>query len=185
MIGYLKGKIIDQGLKDVLILVSGVGYRVFTNTTFLDLKETDKEVEFFTYLAVRENALDLYGFSTKKELDFFQMLLTVSGIGPKSAMSILSVANITTLSSAIRSGSSASLIKISGIGKKNAEKIVLELKDKIIDKVDGEMLYIDDDSLEALTSLGYSEKQAREALKNSSGKTTEEKIKSALKYLNK
>lgn len=186
MIGYLRGKIVSSDIKSVILDVSGVGYKIFTNNSTLDNKNTTLEYQFFTYLSVRENALDLYGFQSKKELEFFELLLTVSGIGPKSAMTILSVASIPLLTQAITQNDSASLVKIGGLGKKNAEKIVLELKDKIeATTLEYNDLSSDSDSLEALTSLGYSERQAREALKVSKGENTAEKIKSALKYLSK
>ena len=129
MIGYLKGNIIHQDLKSVIVDVSGVGYKVFTNTAVLDLNSPKRNggnkksealatTEFWTYLAVRENALDLYGFITKEELSFFELLITVSGIGPKSAMSILSVASLENLKNAITTGDTSHLIKVSGVGKK-------------------------------------------------------------------
>lgn len=191
MIGHLKGTIIHQDLKTVILDVGGVGYKIHTNGAGLDSES--KEVSFWTYLAVRENALDLYGFKTKEELDFFELLLTVSGIGPKSAMAILSVASPTTLKQAIASEDSSHLTKVSGIGKKNADKIVLELKGKIGDFVyDGVSSSLDDDAIEALKALGYSERDAREALKKvpsadeaGGSKNTEEKIRFALKNLNK
>ncbi|KND46704.1 MAG: Holliday junction DNA helicase RuvA [Parcubacteria bacterium C7867-006] len=185
MIGHLKGTIIHQDLKSVILDVSGVGYKVHTNTAVLD-SQNSKNIEFWTYLAVRENALDLYGFTTKEELGFFELLLTVSGIGPKSAMGILSVATLQNLRHAISTGDTSHLTKVSGVGKKNAEKIVLELKDKLdgwtsdgVDFVSGDV-----DALEALKSLGYGEKEAREALKKVvDAKDTGDKVKKALKLL--
>jgi len=189
MIGHLTGKIIHGELKFVILDVAGVGYKVNTNTAILP-KETTQNAEFWTYLAVRENALDLYGFQTRDELDFFELLLTVSGIGPKSAIGILSLASLSSLRRAISTGDISHLTKVSGIGKKAAEKIVVELKDKI-DSIGmgGEFgessLAGDIDALEALKSLGYTERESREALKVAVGKNTEEKIRSALKNLNK
>jgi Holliday junction DNA helicase RuvA len=183
MIGYLRGTIIYRDLKSAVVDVNGIGYKVFTNSGSLSDK---KEVELFTYLAVRENALDLYGFAKKEELEFFELLLTVSGIGPKSAMAILSVASISTLKQAISTDNSSHLTKVSGIGKKNAEKIVLELKDKIGNFIfDGKIESHDSDAIEALKALGYSEKESREALKKATGETTEQKVRAALKNLNK
>lgn len=180
MISYIHGKVLFRDLKSVVVDVHGVGYKVFTYKGGL---ETETEVSFFTYLAVKENALDLYGFETKKELDFFELLLTVSGIGPKSALAILSVASPAVLTHAITTGDSAHLIKGSGIGKKNAEKIILELKGKVDDIGHTEGMSYDTDALEGLKALGYSEKDAREALKKAEGETTAEKIRSALKRL--
>ncbi|MHB1316725.1 MAG: Holliday junction branch migration protein RuvA [Minisyncoccota bacterium] len=181
MIGYIKGKIMWQDLKSVVVDVGGVGYKIYTTLGGLDVQ---KEVEFFTYLAVRETALDLYGFIKKEELDFFELLLTVSGIGPKSALAILSVASLDTLSHAINTNDASHLTKVSGIGKKNAEKIVLELKGKAPQVSSTHMINSDnDDAIEALKSLGYSERDSREALKKAEGSTTQEKIRSALKNL--
>jgi Holliday junction DNA helicase RuvA len=185
MIGHLKGTIIHQDIKSVILDVAGVGYKIHTNTALLDDSKT-KIVEFWTYLAVRETALDLYGFTTKDELEFFELLITVSGIGPKSAMGILSIASVNNLRNAIASGDTSHLTKVSGIGKKNAEKIVIELKDKLgefgIDSglsMSGEI-----DALEALRALGYGEREAREALKKVSDiSDTGEKVKKALKLL--
>lgn len=183
MIGYLRGKVIEHDLKSVILDVSGVGYKIYTNTAFLDSK-TSEILEFWTYLAVRENALDLYGFVTKEELGFFELLITVSGIGPKSAMGILSVATVGNLRSAISSGDTSHLTKVSGVGKKNAEKIVVELKDKLTGFEGGGTVSGDVDVIEALKSLGYGEREAREALKKvGESKDTSDKIKKALKLL--
>ncbi len=186
MIGYLRGKIIRHDIKSILLDVNGVGYKVFVN--FGDISTAQpREAELFTYLAVRENALDLYGFEKKEEMDFFELLLTVSGIGPKSAMAILSVASLALLKQAISTEDHSLLTKTAGIGKKNAEKIVMELKDKIGTFVSDGTVSSNghDDAIEALKSLGYSERESRDALKKAAGETTEEKVRSALKNLNK
>jgi len=183
MIGHLRGNIIAQDLRSVILDVSGVGYKIHTNTASLDSKASEI-VDFWTYLAVRENALDLYGFTTKEELNFFELLITVSGIGPKSAMGILSVASVSNLRNAIISGDTSHLTKVSGVGKKNAEKIVVELKDKLSGFEGGTSVSGDVDVIEALKSLGYGEREAREALKKvGESKDTSDKIKKALKLL--
>ncbi len=185
MIGRLKGEIVETDPKYVILDVSGVGYKIFTNTSSL-LTKFGEETEFWTYLAVRENALDLYGFQNKEELKFFELLITVSGIGPKSALGILSVSNLNNLRQAISSGDVSILTKVSGIGRKNAEKIVVELKDKLDGEiyVTGSSASADIDALEALKSLGYSEREAREALKKvTESKDTGDKVKKALKLL--
>ena len=182
-IGYLKGTLVYQDLKSVILDVSGVGYKIFTNSASLDSK-SKQALEFWTYLAVRETALDLYGFTTKEELGFFELLITVSGIGPKSAMGILSVASVANLRNAIVSGDTSHLVKVSGVGKKNAEKIVVELRDKLSITGDEVSVSGDVDVIEALKSLGYGEREAREALKKVSGaERTGEKIKKVLKLL--
>lgn len=185
MIGHLKGNVLSQDLKSLILDVNGVGYKVFTNTPLL-ASQIGQPLSLWTYLAVKENALDLYGFSTQDELHFFELLMTVSGIGPKSAMGILSAATLANLRHAISTGDTSHLTKVSGVGKKNAEKIVLELKDKL----DGLTVDItvsmssDVDALEALKSLGYGEREARDALKKVSDiSDTGEKVKKALKLL--
>ena len=183
MIGYMKGTVLRQDMRSVILDVHGVGYRIFTNTA--TLPGDAKEQEFWTHLAVRENSLDLYGFSSEEELRFFELLISVSGIGPKSALGILSAASLPNLRHAISTGDTAHLTKVSGVGRKNAEKIVLELKDKL-DLLVGESNDTsgDVDALEALKSLGYSDREAREALKKVTGADTAgEKVKRALKLL--
>jgi holliday junction DNA helicase RuvA len=184
MIGYLKGKIIHSEEKSVILLVAGVGYKLYTNSGALDGDITEKE--FWTYLAVRETALDLYGFPTREELRFFELLLTVSGIGPKSAMGILSIATTANLRHAITTGDTGHLVKVSGVSKKNAEKIVIELRGKMDDMETGESRETggDIDALEALISLGYTEKDARDALKKVVDiKDAGDKVRKALKLL--
>jgi Holliday junction DNA helicase RuvA len=133
---------------------------------------------------VREDALDLYGFLDREELEFFEMLINVSGIGPKGALSILGITSIETLRKAISIGDTSYLTKISGIGRKTAEKIVIELRDKIGTELEGSSLQVELDALEALKSLGYSAIEAREALKKVNSDTdTNTKIREALKIL--
>ena len=143
----------------------------------------------WTYTAVRENALDLYGFTTHDEMSFFELLLDVSGIGPKSALSILSLAPLDTLKRAIATGDTSYLNKVSGIGRKTAEKIIIELRDKL-QAHKGEdgvpsTLRGESDIVEALKSLGYSQNEARDALKQipSTIEGTNARIKEALKIL--
>ncbi len=191
MISYLEGKIVFRGKNHVVVTAGGIGYKVSTTQDTLDkLANVGEETtSFWTYLAVRENALDLYGFLTQETLSFFELLITISGIGPKTALSILNLASVKTLRSAIATGDPAHLSKISGIGKKNAEKIVLELKDKVEGgNEEGDKEAQDEsDVIEALKGLGYSERNAREALKKLDKKVTGtgEKVKHALKLLAK
>jgi Holliday junction DNA helicase RuvA len=139
-------------------------------------------------MAVRENSLDLYGFVTTEEMDFFTLLLDVSGIGPKSALSILIVAPLDTLKKAIATGDTSYLNKVSGIGKKTAEKIVIELRDKLhAFKHEGSASELrgESDVVEALKSLGYSQNEARDVLKQvpATIEGTNARIKEALKIL--
>ncbi|NQV87963.1 MAG: Holliday junction branch migration protein RuvA [Parcubacteria group bacterium] len=190
MIGKIEGKIVHKDLRFVIVDVSGVGYKVYGTHSITGKTGSGEKISLWTYLAVRENALDLYGFTTKEELDFFELLISVSGIGPKSALGILNIATIKTLRQAVSSGDTSHLTKVSGIGKKNAEKIVLELKDKLEgleseDGVGNSHMKNEVDAIEALKSLGYSQIEAREALKKVSKDiiATGEKVKQALKIL--
>ncbi len=187
MIGFLEGSLIESSGKAILLNVSGVGYRLFVTTDTIERAQRKKEekLAFYTYLAVRENALDLFGFLTKKELEFFELLITIPGIGPKSALAILGVSSVETLSSAIASGDTAYLTKISGIGRKTAEKIVLELRGKTGAETESSRFKDENDVMEALKSLGYNEREIREVLKKMPpGDTgTSGRIKEALRLL--
>lgn len=171
----------------MIIDVSGIGYRVYPLSDAAKNMEIGKEVSLHTHLSVRETALDIYGFFQYKELEFFEMLLSVSGIGPRSALAILSLAPTETLQQAIVEDDSSYLTKVSGIGRKNAQKIVLELKDKIsaLAEKSGVLLSGDVDTLEALKALGYSSKEARDGLKRIPPKITDpgDRLKEALKKL--
>ncbi|MDQ3077009.1 MAG: Holliday junction branch migration protein RuvA [bacterium] len=188
MISHLTGKIIHADTRFFIIDVNGVGYKIFTTAGVLE-KQLPETVSFWTYLAVREDALDLYGFPTKDEMDFFELLLTVNGIGPKTALGILNVANPATIRKAVATEDPSYLTKVSGIGKKNAEKIVLELKSKLTgwEAIEGEEAHTayESDALEALKSLGYSERDARDALKKVPKEitNTSECVRHALKML--
>ncbi len=190
MISHLSGSVLHLGDKFALIDVAGIGYKVFVMPdTLVDLrKQKNKPVSLWTYLAVRENALDLYGFPEKEALDFFELLITVSGIGPKTALGVLSVTSIANLRQAIGTGDSAILTKISGIGRKLAEKIVRELAEKIeflASEHDSDTMRDESDALLALESLGYRESDARNALKKIPKEITGtgERVKQALKAL--
>lgn len=193
MIYHLEGKIIHTDERFVVLQANGVGYKVFTTSeTLHTLKHKPNEsAGLWTYLAVRENALDLYGFLGKEELEFFELLISnVSGIGPKTALGILNVTTIKNLRQAIGTGESAHLTKISGIGKKVAEKIVLELRDKIgfLDsEKDTSEMRDESDAIEGLKALGYAEREAREALKKLPKEISRpsDRIKHALKLLGK
>ncbi|MDB5238774.1 MAG: Holliday junction helicase RuvA, holliday junction helicase RuvA [Candidatus Parcubacteria bacterium] len=193
MIAQIKGMISDLGGNYAVVDINGLGYKVFTTSDALHQLKTGTESKFWTYLAVREDALDLYGFLAKKDKDFFELLIGVSGIGPKSALNILSLVSSDTLAGAIRTGSTAHLVKVSGIGRKTAEKIVLELKDKmgiIAASEGGEMaagMSSDLDAIEALKALGYDADESRESLKRipSDISDTGAKVKAALRLLGK
>lgn len=189
MIAKLTGRIAHIDPKYLVLDVGGVGYKVSTTSDIMTkIGHEEKQVTLWTYLAVRENALDLYGFLTLAELSFFELLITISGIGPKTALGILNSASVHALETAIQTGDTSHLTKVSGIGKKVAEKIVLELKDKV-EKITGgvKMNSNDGDVIEALKSLGYSPQEARDVLKKLPKDLTKtnDKIREALKILGK
>ena len=186
MIARLRGDVISLGGNHLVIDVQGVGYKVFvTPNTLAPLKE-GSSATLLIYSAIREDAFDLYGFLHEQERLMFELLLSVSGIGPKSALSILSLAGIETLASAISAGKAVYLTNVSGIGKKTAEKIVLELRDKIAALGITHSGRTDDGgAIEALRGMGYSLAEAREALAQISDEVSGEsaRLREALRAL--
>lgn len=185
MIGSIKGKVSFKTEKFLIIETGGVGYKVNVSPDTLSrTKANGEEAMFWIHTHVREDIFDLYGFLDRQELEFFEMLINVSGIGPKGALSILGIASLETLKKAISTGDISYLTKISGIGKKTAEKIVIELRDKLGKDTSSQSLQGELDALEALKSLGYSQNEARDALKKvSPDLDTNAKIREALKSL--
>lgn len=186
MIAHLEGKLARVGDRFVVLDVAGIGYRISVTADTARLLRKGKERAFlFTYHAVREDSEELYGFPEEAELELFEMLLGVSGIGPRSALQIMGLAGAETLKKAISSEDTSYLTKVSGIGRKTAEKIVLELKDKLgggSGAKHGE-LREESDAVLALQSLGYSQAEAREALKTVKVEGTGNRVKEALKLL--
>lgn len=200
MINGLIGKIIKHDKDSITLEVAGICYKVFVSSDFMEkidnlpggnYSKDDKGLKHVhTYLSVRENALDLYGFINEDDKELFQLLLTISGIGPKSASNIMNAVTREMITESIAKDDAKYLVKVSGIGKKTAEKILLGLKDKMGPCVssDGSVDKNSDDSIsiEALVSIGYTERDAREAIKSidTKGKDTQTVIKEALKNLN-
>ena len=190
MIAYLRGKIISKNLNSMIIDVSGVGYQVFSGEKFLNELGLGQEVEVYTHHQVREDASDLYGFKSPEDLELFVLLLSVSGVGPKSALGVLQMATSDEVKEAIIRGDAGLLTKVAGIGQKTAERIVLELKTKVLRSAKGTSL-IDSlpvsgsDEIDALMSLGYSLSEARLALNAVSSELTDsgERVKAALKKM--
>jgi Holliday junction DNA helicase RuvA len=187
MISKIEGVVWDKADKYIVAGVGGVGFKVFTTSENIEIAEKGKAISLLTHLVVKEDALDLYGFTQQDELSFFEMLISISGIGPKTALNILNISSIGALKMAISSGDTSHLTKVSGIGKKVAEKIVLELKDKVGVQSDDVSLRDELDAVEALKALGYSQRDAREALKKVEKNivNTSERIREALKILGK
>lgn len=189
MIAYLTGLVFDKNNKSIILLVNQVGYEVFLNTKDLDGIIVGQEAKLFTHTHVKEDILCLYGFLDKEQLEFFQQLISVSGVGPKSASNILSLAPLNDLKRAITSGDPSLLQQVAGIGKKTAERLVLELKEKIISNLSEEPrfgLVGDQQLISALLSLGYKEKEIREAVQASVLEgDLGNKVKTILKFLAK
>jgi holliday junction DNA helicase RuvA len=189
MIAQITGKIAEKTAKFLVINVGGVGYQVYVSVDTLSrVGNVGDEITLSTYMAVREDAMELFGFETLDEKMFFELLLTVSGIGPRSALSIMAIAPMETIKKAIGSGDTSYLTKVSGIGRKTAEKIVVELKDKLASlghKDETGTLRGETDVLQALQSLGYSLNDARDAVKEIPDTVvgTNARIKEALKIL--
>lgn len=184
MIEFLRGRLSDLDPGRAVIDVNGVGYVLsISDSTSALMPAIGEEVKIYTYLSVREDGVTLYGFPTYEDLDIFKKLITVSGIGPKGALGILSVLTPDDLRFAILSGDSKAISKAPGIGKKTAERLILDLKDKMgsmesmrelsgspseVRKVSDS---VRDDAVEALVSLGYSSSDAFRAVKEAAALT--------------
>jgi len=198
MFDYLEGRLATKAPTHIVLDVNGVGYEVHIPLSSYDrLGKVNDSVRILTYLHVRENLQQLYGFMTEKERGFFRLLLTVSGVGTRMALAILSGSSHSEIKRAIRKGDAEFLKTIPGIGKKLAERIVVELKEKVSDEEEWlsksgrhhkkeELLW--HDCIQALISLGYRQSVARGALhkalsRNAASLTAEELIKESLKYV--
>ena len=200
MIALISGKIVYKGISHVIVDVQGVGYRVFIPlTTFYELPETGEPVTLHIHTNVKQDAINLFGFYTVQERDLFQLMISVSGIGPKMSMNILSGISAQELLGAISGGNVGKLIRIPGVGKKMAERLILELKEKVVKKMMMEELpqaglqnrlddIIAEDVLSALVNLGYKNNIAKDALDRAL-RSSEEKmemdklLKKTLKFL--
>jgi len=190
MISYLNGTIKYKDGKSITIIVNNIGYKVFVTQSLLEKLKLEEQIELYTHLRHKEDAFDLFGFLKREELDFFEILITVSGVGPRSALGVLEVANLVDIKRAIIKGDPTLLKKVSGIGNKTAERIVVELKNKLEtlpklgDKID---LAIpgSEDVFDALVGLGYAERDVREVLKQVPVEVADmqEKVRIALKLL--
>lgn len=189
MFGHITGKIFDLKGTRAIVKTGGLGLIAHSTPSYLSKLRTGTEASFWVHTAVRENSIDLYGFETEEELKIFELLITVSGVGPKSALAILSVAGTQAIEEAVSTGDTSALTKISGIGRKTAEKIVLELNGKILSasKRENRAASEDIDVFEALKSLGYREKDVQDTMKQLPKELVgaNEKIKYALKNLGK
>jgi Holliday junction DNA helicase RuvA len=192
MISYLRGKVISQALNYAIIEVASIGYQVFAGEKFLAELKVGVEAEIYIHQQIREDANDLYGFKTLEDLELFGLLLSVSGVGPKSAVGVISMASAGDIKEAIIRGDANLLTKVSGIGKKTAERIVLELKTKVLrsNSASGSLAssgLVGSDEIDALMSLGYSLSEARAAfnLVDPALIDSGERVKAALKKMAK
>lgn len=196
MIAQIKGKLVEKSSTEIVVDCSGVGYLLFISVqTFDSLPKLGSEVILKTIYIQREDSVSLYGFLDKVEREAFKMLISISGIGPKSAIGILSAISAAELRALVVSGNLPAMVKLPGIGKKTAERLILELKDKILmlpsSGEDGTTLanaMVKQEAMAALTTLGYSKAIAEKAIKSAvdelkgSELTAENLIKIALKF---
>ncbi|CAH9019776.1 Holliday junction branch migration protein RuvA [Candidatus Nitrosacidococcus sp. I8] len=197
MIGRLQGILLERKIPFLLLDVHGVGYEVEVPvSTFTSLPDTGSEITLHTHLVVRENAYLLYGFINQKELSLFRHLIKVNSVGAKLALAILSSIDVATFIQCIYKKDITRLIKLPGIGKKTAERLILEMKDKLSNsEEEGELIYgtqdnlnqVINDSIQALISLGYKPKESFEIIRqiNTADLTTSEIIRQALQIIGK
>jgi len=185
MIGSLRGTVTEIHPTFALLEVAGVGYLIKGSGTLLSSLRAGSEAFVYTHDHVREDAHDLFGFVSRAEQEMFERLLSVSGVGPKVALSVLSAGPFETIRRAILSGDLELLTSMPGIGKKTAQKIILELKGQLVEEA--ELPSGEGEVLEALISLGYSREQSREALKSISPEVTDvsDRVREALRHLAK
>lgn len=192
MIGSIRGRLLEKNPPQILVETNGVGYEIdVPMSTLYNLPDIGAEVFLYTHYVVREDAELLFGFSTKAERSLFRLLIRISGIGPKIALSILSGISASILAQAVSQAEPGLLTRIPGVGKKTAERIVLELKGKIdtvVGSADSQTLTsgAKADIISALVSLGYSEREALQAVKGlAADVTVNDGIREALKALSK
>lgn len=190
MIGFVDGIIEIKDTQYVMVNVSGVGYKVFVSTAVLQKLQKGDRSKLYTYTHVREDILELYGFSEFSDLKLFELLIGVSGIGPKTCLGIFSVGSRDTIIQAILSGDVGFFTSVPRLGKKNAQKVIIELKGKLGSTADldlSEATSDETDVIAALVGFGFTQREAQQAVQlvQGQGASVEEKIKLALKQLSK
>jgi len=191
MISFLRGTILNKGEGFVILETNNIGYKVFVGATLRDELKSGQEAEVYIHQNVKEDALDLYGFRSLDELGMFELLLSISGIGPKGALGVLTLGSLGDVKDSISRGDPSLLTKVSGIGRKTAERVVLELREKIghlsLDSDDGSANQgnASGEEIDALIALGYSMQQARDSLRQVDVEIVDsgERIRGALKKL--
>jgi Holliday junction DNA helicase RuvA len=193
MIGYLSGKIISSKPTQLLLDVNGVGYDINISINTFEKIAEKETVNLFIHTNVKDDSISLYGFYNEAEKGMFELLISISGIGPKLALSLLSGIETTDLKEAIEIGDVSRIVAIPGIGRKTAERLILELKSKVANVIttgeQGVHRGVKQEAIAALTTLGYNhataEKAIRQVLSSNNNHTLEEVIKFALGELNK
>jgi holliday junction DNA helicase RuvA len=195
MYEYIKGTYSGMNKDYIVVENNGIGYKIYTSgSTLAQTPKVDEEIKLYLQQIVREDFIGLYGFLTTEELNMFKLLLTINGVGAKAALSLLSISNVNNLKYAILSNDEKTIIRAPGIGKKMAQRIILELKDKIkpdeLVAVGGEEILAQEntenisEALEALIALGYTEKEAQKVLDSvNKNDSLENIIKSSLRLL--
>lgn len=193
MIGHLKGKIISSKPTQIILDVNGVGYKVGISINTFEKIVDKSEASLFIHTHVKEDSISLYGFFTESEKKMFELLISISGIGPKIALGLLSGISVDLLKDAIEEGNVSRITAVPGIGRKTAERLVLELRSKVEDLVFGEISKaqpsVKSEAISALATLGYNarvaEKAVRDLLIENQNYSLEDLIKKALSNLNK
>ncbi len=186
MIAYLSGKIIEKEINYIILNVNDVGYKIYISHQLLQKLSLNTKTSLWIHLVVRENLLDLYGFEIKEEKIFFEKLISISGVGPKSALLIMSISDLNELKQAIVNENIQFLTSVPGIGKKSAERIIIELKDSLEQiKKDNYNSTEYADVVDALISLGYSKQKVLKAISQikTEDKGIQQQIKEALSIL--
>jgi len=194
MIGYLSGKLLEKNVNSVIVDVSGIGYDVsIPLSTFYELGDVGSDVQLRIYTHVREDAIQLFGFKTDRERQLYLRLISVQGVGAKSGITMLSGMSADEMIDAIRSNNLAKLTSIPGVGRKTAERVVIELRDKVneldhgtstVDRITGTPLPADaifEDALSALVNLGYQRGLAEKALKQAADEGSEPSVQKLLR----
>jgi len=195
MISFLEGTIEYRGDKYIILNTGGIGYKVTISPKSLNIVSKSSpnvnKVKLFVHsqLNMRDGTFDMYGFQNKEELELFNLVTSVNGIGPKSAMGILSAVEPKHLKAAVINNDADYLKKVSGLGPKMAQRLILELKNKVdhldIGDIGGVDLGQEGQAMEALLALGYSQSQAKDALQETKGETLEKRVREALRLLSK
>lgn len=197
MISYIKGALVHRGESSIIVETGGIGYQIFVSAGMLSkMPDLGNELKIFTYMSVKEDGISLFGFLSKEEQEMFLKLLTVGGVGPKGAMGFLSQLTPQEIVMAILSGDVKTLSKAPGVGRKTAQRVILELKDKCstdaviaigldVEESTGSMGGGKFEAIDAMTALGYSRSEAAKVVGQvaAEGMTTEDILKAALKKM--